>query len=452
MDASYSYTFRLVPCEQCAQPIQAAPGGGMVTCSRCNAPNTVSPRDERPVTAFGMGMTQPIPEPERLMRLRAQDGKPLMPPASVMALMPGGQIPDYKLNEALTIWRSTRARLRSMQDHAAGEELMFLSIVLSQQFISQQNPAQARAMLEGALDVLSLPRHRQLMLGLLSRGASRMGDVESAERWLAPCDPVSDDLEADTSYRLGRALIDTGRGNYANVVGVLGSTAAEIPIRDGFDEVAGVLRANAYERNGQVQVAAQQLVETMAKSGPQGRQALEKIIQTHAHMGLCAQSYPMAAQHYAGVAAKAASARQGGGVGALLFYLGILLIGGGVVTTIVALTQDGDFWTGIPVALPGVILFFVGGGLRRSAKRAERLRLHGISGRATIVGVRPTGTRINNVPMVEFQLRIELPGRAPYEATSRMLLSGGVGAVQPGATVAVRVDPQTPTDVLIESE
>jgi hypothetical protein len=76
----------------------------------------------------------------------------------------------------------------------------------------------------------------------------------------------------------------------------------------------------------------------------------------------------------------------------------------------------------------------------------------GVGGRALIVGVAPTGTVINEINyVVKFQLRVEVPNRAPYDVeTKETVPITSMGAIVPGTVVAVKVDPNDPTAVFID--
>jgi hypothetical protein len=101
----------------------------------------------------------------------------------------------------------------------------------------------------------------------------------------------------------------------------------------------------------------------------------------------------------------------------------------------------------------GLIFGGIGFAMGKAAARAERLRVHGIVGTGQVLGAQPTGMSINNVPQMAIRLQILLQGRAPYEATTKMLMSAGVAhALTPGASVSVRVDPDKLSDVLIEAQ
>jgi len=326
-------------------------------------------------------------------------------------------------------------------------------------------------MFESALAVFTLPRHRQIMRGYLSRAATRDGDLDAAEAWLAPCDTRSDDLHTDSAWRISRAYLDTAREVWGDVLEAL---ADDLPIADHSVPLAVLLRANAWEKHGDLGRASAVLREAMAK-GVGMRRSLETIGAVHAEWGLCRRTFQAAdAAH----TAKAAAAAGGvaGSVGGIFYWTGlamlavslvcvVLTVGFGagallgvvplivklkpaVTATLVSIggvsgTLAFVFAMFLPATLPvGAIFSFVGYKLRQGAKKAQRLRLHGIRGTAEVVGLAPTGMSVNDVPQMEIRLRVRLPDVDPYEAKTRMLLAPHLAAqFAPGVTVPVRADP-----------
>jgi hypothetical protein len=459
MDTTFSHERRLLVCEHCGAPFEALPAGGTVQCRYCNTYSAVGVRDERPIFA-AFPVQAPLPEPERLNRLRAQDGRPMLPPPSLHALMPTGQLEAWKVGEAVAVWQNTRRELRTTgsADFEASERLLFLTIVLAQYFFDQGDRVRQRALFESALEVFSLPRHRQLMLCYLSRSACRAGDTPAAERWLAQCDPRSDDLAMDSSYRFSRAFIDTSIGNFPAVLGTLGNRFDELPIQDALDGSACALRANALEKLGNVAAASEELRTGFARN-PMLRVAIEKFIELHPAFQLCPQALAQARSGHAQVAAKMAGQRAGGGIvfGAIFSVIGGAML---LVATVLAAIElapllgfellGGPSKTNDPYpfmiflfGVMGLMFGTVGVIALRIVKGAERLRVHGLRGQARVLAVEATNMSINEQPVVKVKVSIELPGRAPYDAESRSILDGmlAVRAV-PGASIPVRVDPK----------
>jgi hypothetical protein len=82
----------------------------------------------------------------------------------------------------------------------------------------------------------------------------------------------------------------------------------------------------------------------------------------------------------------------------------------------------------------------------------KRVLASGQAGQATIMGVAPTGTVINEMNYVcKFQLRVTVPGRNTYDVdTKESVPITAMGAIVPGTVVGVRVDPKDQTKVFID--
>jgi hypothetical protein len=78
------------------------------------------------------------------------------------------------------------------------------------------------------------------------------------------------------------------------------------------------------------------------------------------------------------------------------------------------------------------------------------LHADGIPGRATIVSAREVMDMMGT-HMMEFQLQVELPGKAPYMAmTKAAVVDSAMPAAAVGSECAVKVDPHDEHTVLIE--
>lgn len=461
MDTSFSYKLRVHACDQCGGPVEGAVAGGTFACRYCRAQNHLTMRDE----GMAIPPRQPVPEHERIMRLRMQDGKPLLPPPSLASLLAGGKLEEWKVQEAIGVWNGTRRELRaSPGSYDAAERLTFLSMVLAQHFQMKGESMQQRSLLESTLEVVTLPRHRQIMRGFLCRAAVRARDLEGAEAWLAPCDASSDDLQSDSAYRFSRAFLDTARGDFQRVLHVLGQGPNDVPIEDASDDVCAVFRANAWEKLGRVDQATALLRDRMQVGGGSGRSTVQRVVQLYADWQLCAQSYPQAAAGHAQVAGQMAAQRASGGIHIVFIPLGILMLAGGIaaVGVVVAGALDlleiaseafaGIGITGVTLGGVGLLFLVIGLAMKKSAQRAAWLRTHGLSATGQIQGIQPTGLSINDVPQVELTLLVSLAGRAPYQARAKVLMSGGLGGLGQGGTVALRVDPRNPAEVIIETD
>ena len=330
-------------------------------------------------------------------------------------------------------------------------------------------------MLETSLDTLFLPRHKQVIRGLLSSAAAKEGDLQAAERWLAPCDTRSDDLETDSAYRNARAYIDTIRTDYRAVLAVLGSTDDEVPIMDARDPVCAVLRANALEKLGNVDAATASLRARMGKESASGRLVIEEFVAKNPQLRLCPASLPAALQAHNASAAQSAASGAGGGIGGIFFYVGIalliltvvLMVGGaapGVAALFVTGFHDpatvlaelgaalgGALVMGIGTGITGVIFTLLGAGLRNAGKKAAYLRAHGVRAKGVIQSLNPTGTTINDVPMMEVVISVRPTDAAPYEARVKQLMQPALMMqLGPGREVPLRVHPTNPQEVMLE--
>lgn len=464
--STFAYDARILACSGCGAPLDAPLAGGTFTCTYCEAENLVAARVEGPV--IEAGASGPVDEAERVQRLRAQDGKPLLPPDSLRTLVgPGGDLPEWKVQEAVEIWQSARRELAKSSSFEAAERLLYLTLTLANHFAGNNDQRRQRAMFESALEVFFLPRHRQLMRGHLARSAAQEGDLQAAERWLEPCDTRSDDLDTDSAYRFSRAFIDTGRREFREVLRVLGHGSDDVPIMDAMDTSTTLLRANAWEQLGQPDRAVALLMERMKKGGVNARRAMKIMVGRYADWGLCRESYARAAATYRDAAAEAAGEKASGGIGLIFVPIGclFLLLSVGLLLAsaiLLALTRltGADFGettlitgvTGAGLLIPGLAMGGVGIQMRRAAKKAQRLRRHGLSGFGEVLGMEATGTKINDVPVMRIRLRIQLEGRSPYEASTKMLLNSAERAqFITGRTVPVRVDPEDRTEVIVET-
>lgn len=70
----------------------------------------------------------------------------------------------------------------------------------------------------------------------------------------------------------------------------------------------------------------------------------------------------------------------------------------------------------------------------------------GVKGRARIVRANNTGVYINESPQIEIDLRIEVEGREPYDASDKIVMQQAkLALLVPGSSVGVTVDTVDPT-------
>ncbi len=83
----------------------------------------------------------------------------------------------------------------------------------------------------------------------------------------------------------------------------------------------------------------------------------------------------------------------------------------------------------------------------------QRVGATGVPGSARLLSVTDTGGTMNEHPICEIQLEVTVPGHAPYTTVLRQPVPRmQAPLLQPGGTVAVKVDPNDPTTVVMDWE
>ena len=149
------------------------------------------------------------------------------------------------------------------------------------------------------------------------------------------------------------------------------------------------------------------------------------------------------------------SARVGSTAGGWLIFMAFIegSIGAGMaVGESRASGSGGGFGIAATVLIgTAIILLLVGIVVVIKSARKRRIEESGQSGKAKVITLSQTGTYINQNPVFEFDLEIEVLGISPYRAEVRatvpMYLVQRVG---PGATLPVKVDPSKPSEVIID--
>jgi uncharacterized Zn finger protein (UPF0148 family) len=453
---TFSHDLRVLLCPQCGGPLDVRPEGGVVTCPFCKVKMLLASRLEKP--AAPAEQTKDMGESQRLEMLRAQDGKPYLPPPEIRYLIRGGELSPDQFNQAMQEWQKTRAQLVAEALPAAAERMYFLTLMLYQYYLKIKDDVRRRALLETASELLTDPRHVQDVHCMLARAAATSGDMEAAEKWLSLCDPRSTDLHADSAYRFTSATLATINGRWDEVLKALGENQNDIPISDENDAVCGVLRANAHEHLGRVD-QAKTLLRQLAQNPAIPAGTINEIVERYRSLQIvvCEKSYPEIK------AQLAAKTRKGRGVIGRVLSILALLIGAGSLSLhwlrlpFVPDTEEfrgGALTVGLILLVWGATGFTVMYVLRAllggSADR-EQLLKSGVPAKAEIVGIQPTGWKINNVPQYKLSLQITYAGKEPYQISQKVMMpSNQVQYFQPGVTLGAKVDPKKPKKVALE--
>jgi hypothetical protein len=105
------------------------------------------------------------------------------------------------------------------------------------------------------------------------------------------------------------------------------------------------------------------------------------------------------------------------------------------------------------LGITGLILLAVALPMRKAERKAARIRLHGVRANGRIANLAPTGMLINHVPQMKIDLLVEMEGKAPYQASTKMLVpQHALAQIQPGAVLPLRVDPDNPMELIVEAD
>lgn len=386
-------------------------------------------------------------EAQRFERLRAQDGKPLLPPPSVQPLCVGGGLAPAKQGEATQMWQAAVAEVQQVHSFPAEERLFWSSWLLVRHYAGLGVRGEAQGLLEQTLPLLRDPRHWQTTAATMARNAAALGDLDTATQLVGQLDPQSEDLQIDTNYRFTAAYVAALKGDDQTVLQVLGYNINDIPISDAFDNVCAVFRANAHERQGRVDVAMQQLMSIAGT--PQGLKFVEDVVRSNPQAGLLQQSMPALSQQVQAMNANIVKTKSGINLGGifLLPILGIVVFGGGS-----AITSSLDPGMGTTVMIVGSIAFTIVVSLvvirmiMKGPATRKKLATRGVDATAQLMAVETTGTRVNHQPMIRLKMMVSVPNKAPYAALHHEIVPAHMlGSIAPGSQVRVKVDPNDPT-------
>lgn len=386
-------------------------------------------------------------EAQRFERLRAQDGKPLMPPPNLRGLCSGGGLAPNKHDEAHAMWHAALGEIQSAPSFPTEERLYWTAFMLARHYAEIGQRVRVAPLVEATLPWLREARHQQTLTGLLARNWSFLGDHATAAQLVARLDPRSDDLQIDSCYRFSAAYAAIMRDDPQAALAVLGMNLDDVPISDAYDTVCGVYRAHALERTGRVDLAQQQLAR-MAGT-PAAMSNIESIAMMNPSLQLCPQSLAAARQHVKQLHENVVVTRSGINVGAMVAVpiIGSIVAFGGVglATTFLgpelASTVQGVV---IAVIVVGTIGFSLRTVLRGPALR-RKLAQTGVAGSAELLSIEQTGTRVNDQPMLRFKMLVHLPNRPPYTALHHEVVAQiRLSSIGPGVQVPVRVDPNDP--------
>ncbi|MBL8685461.1 MAG: hypothetical protein JNK05_40170 [Myxococcales bacterium] len=105
----------------------------------------------------------------------------------------------------------------------------------------------------------------------------------------------------------------------------------------------------------------------------------------------------------------------------------------------------------LAVGLPLLIVWKVVMPLFKGAAQKQALLQTGVPAQVTVMAMQDTGTRINDNPMIQLTLNVEIPGRPVYQVVVQEIVPMlALGMLQPGRPLGARVDPNNPQSVAID--
>lgn len=280
---------RILACSNCGAPLPpVGPEGGSVQCPFCRQSSYVGVRDDGTVSTGA-----PVDEAQRLASLWQQVDVGFMVHPEVTQLGEHGALTDVNFEAARQQWEEIRAIAGDpIQAPSIGDDLMWLTTLLAGYWAQHGDRLRVRALWESTLEASYGPRQRQFSRGSLCRLSVNDGDLDAAVKWLRPCDPQASDLCSDSTYRLSYAFLTSAQGQHQSALQALGQTADEYPWFFSLRILSTVVRANAFERLGDVGRGAEQLRQ-LAATSPDAAVMVPAIRQANVGLDLCPRTIPM---------------------------------------------------------------------------------------------------------------------------------------------------------------
>lgn len=388
----------------------------------------------------------------RFERLRAQDGKPFLPPPNLRGLCAGGGLAPDKHDETHAMWQAALAEIQTAPSFPTEERLFWTAFLLARHYTELGQRQRLAPLVDATLPWLREARHQQTLLGMLVRNAAFLGDHATAAQLAARLDPYSDDLQIDSCFRFSSAYAAIMRDDPQAALAVLGTNIDDVPISEAYDKVCGVYRAHAHERLGRLDLAQTQLARLAPT--PAALSKLESMAMMNPSLQLCPQSLQAARQRVKQLHDNVVVTQSGINVKMLVLVPLVgsaLAVGGGGLAASVVGTAYADVVQGVLVAAIVIVtMVTVLRALFRGPALRKQLAQTGVAGSAELLVVEQTGTRVNDQPMLRLRMLVHLPNKPPYTALHHEIVAQiHLSSIGPGVHVPVRVDPNDPTRMAI---
>ncbi len=263
MSGEFRYDIRVLQCGECGAPIQVSAQGGIVSCHYCSAQVNPSPRSEIDLTSPGITEND---DRHHLEILRAQTKMQSLGWTHLLLLRnPAPVDPLHTRNKAelqLAEWKKHYANLQTSHTPKSESWLVTHASDLTEYYV-HSDLRKTRALVETTLEQCRARHNIQLLRCSLARLAVRAGDPDSAKQWLRHCDPRSEALYMDLTYRVSLAAISIYLGDFSGVL---------VQLREQDDlwaPVAAIQRAHALEQLHGPRRGAEEL-HRCARVNPEG--------------------------------------------------------------------------------------------------------------------------------------------------------------------------------------
>lgn len=135
----------------------------------------------------------------------------------------------------------------------------------------------------------------------------------------------------------------------------------------------------------------------------------------------------------------------------LMFLVVPLVLAGSFVSETFVGPEPQPFFIGGLVVLTSLFSFgILFSSLFKGAARRKALLRQGVDASAKLMVVEQTGTRVNDQPMLQLRMMVEVPGKSPYSVLHREVVPQiRLAQLQPGMHLPVKVDPKDPRNMAI---
>ena len=375
-------------------------------------------------------------------------GEPV--PTSVRDTLEASGLPaPGRRRAAEELWKEALASAGERADETAAERLIWLTAALydpSLELDGQQREelAAMRAAVDSVTKAISSARHRQLLAGLMSRAASRAGELTEAEAWLAACDPASDEHECRASQRLAAAVLATRRGDLAAVQSLLGRSTRQLPETRRYAAELALFAANALERSGKVPEAAALILGVSTTFGNDCARAVVRIAKAYqlAGLELCPEGRRLGQLQYA----RATITRGFHWYDAwgVPFTISTIILLVGLVGLLMG-AESAPYTTGSALLMLGLSAC-----VRQVGRREASLRAYGAPSVARLQSVIPTGGETHQSLEYKLTLRVLVKAQWVSVRVKRLVHPRHVARFSAGAAIPVRVDESNPRRLTFE--